>query len=99
MGPGFSLLVLGLVAITSYSCTTTNESSGESVYDGIVDSMDSLPDCGPNSMESIFWVKEANGAFECRLPNNWEQRKNAQKPAEEEEDGEASEAQSPRIVK
>lgn len=95
-------LVFGLFAATTHlACTTPGESSSETSYDGTVDSMDSLPDCGPDSLGSLFWVKETNGAYECKSPSNWAQRKNAKKPddADDEETYGDSEAMSPRIVK
>lgn len=95
-------LVFGLLAVaTSSACTTPGDSSGETSYDGTVESMDSLPDCGPDSLGSLFWVKETNGAYECKSPNSWAQRKNAKKPDDADDEGNYgdSEAVSPRIVK
>ena len=92
-------LVTGLFALTTSACTTPSESPSDTSYDGTVESMDSLPDCGPDSLGSLFWVKETNGAYECKSPSTWEQRKNAKRPDDEVEAYGDSEALSPRIVK
>lgn len=96
-----SLLILAFAfinACTSSSDSTAGQGDGPS-YDGAADAMESLPDCGEETIGSLFWVKEKNGAFEC-YKTGWKQRKNAQKPEdviEEEKSGEQS-AITPRIL-
>lgn len=95
-----SLLSFGLGLQSACTSPGGGSSDGPS-YDGSADSMESLPDCGPETSGSLFWVKEKNGAFECLKSNEWKQKKNARKPddvIEEEESGE-QEAVTPRIIK
>jgi hypothetical protein len=94
------LSALGLsLVLTLTACVSGGESGSDNpAYDGSADSMDSLPDCGPDSQGAIFWVKDKSGAFECMKNQQWRKRSNAKKPDDDDET--ESEAQkTPRIVK
>lgn len=95
-----SWLLLVCLAFSLNACASFGDKdSGDGpVYDGISDSMDSLPDCGPESQGSLFWVKDKSSAYECGKGNEWKLRKNAKKPDDLDEKIGDTEEVSPRIV-
>ncbi len=90
------LLVLSLMIVSCTSTGSGSRSDDVPSYDGTADTMDSLPDCGPDLVGSIFWVRSAKAAFDCTQSGEWRGRKSAKGPQEESE-GEP-EPWNPRMI-
>lgn len=76
-GFSFLSLVWGTWLCLALGCKTTDSGGQPSqlidnpIYDGSAESMDSLPDCGAETLGTLFWVREANTGFECTADGKW----------------------------
>ncbi len=63
-------LCFGLACRTAASGSET-QMLDNPAYDGSAESLDSLPDCSPESLGTLFWVREIKTGFECMTGTGW----------------------------
>ena len=60
---------------TCLACQTPQQQGDEPLaYDGILQEMDSLPDCNEETEGSLFWIRSQKSGFECSASHQWEKR-------------------------
>ena len=102
--PAFAMSVPMCLALLGglTACQTMSQSAkpglDDAGYDGIAESMDSLPDCIPELVGSSFWVREKKGAYDCAISGEWLNRRSAKVPDEAEEGEEEPGAWTPRLI-
>ncbi len=74
-----ALLSVVITLVSLGACQTSpNANKSEEVeplaYDGILDEMDSLPDCNAETVGSLFWVRTLKAGFECKADRQWLKR-------------------------
>ena len=69
---------VALSTVACLACQTNGVSpldNGEPLaYDGILEEMDSLPDCNEETQGSLFWVRTQKSGFECGTDKQWNKR-------------------------
>ncbi len=72
--PRVSLCLWILLAACQTSQKAGQGNSEPLAYDGILEEMDSLPDCNEETLGSLFWVRNQKTGFECTIDKQWSKR-------------------------